>query len=84
MSPEKRIQLGELVRLHLKLAAWCGQCGRHKLIDPAPLSRQYGSATTVSQLGRRLKCSACGNKRVEARPHYAGLGVVARHDDGAD
>ncbi len=80
MSPEQRLRLSEMTRLRLKLSAWCGQCGRHRVIDPAPLARRLDRRATVADLGLRLKCSACGSRKIDARPHYAGLGVVSRHD----
>jgi hypothetical protein len=80
MSPEQRLRLSEMVRLKLKLSAWCGHCGRYRVMDPGPVARRLKRDATVGELGRKLKCSACGSREVQARPHYGGLGVVSRHD----
>ena len=71
--------LGDLARERLRLAGWCGDCGRHRLLDPAPLMRRLGSQIRPVDVGPKLTCQACGGRSVETRPHYRSLGVVANH-----
>ena len=71
--------LQDLVGHDVPIAAWCLNCGRHKLIPVEPLLTKVDSSTSVIALARRLTCRSCGGKTIETRPHYGSLGVVARH-----
>ena len=80
MSPEQRLRLSEMIRLKLKLSAWCSHCGRYRVMEPGPIARRLKRDAMVGEVSRQLKCSACGSREVETRPHYGSLGVVSRHD----
>lgn len=73
------ISLGELARRGIKVSAWCEACGRYRVLATAPLVARLGLAMPVTRAGRHLKCSTCGSRRCDLRPHYPGLGVVAHH-----
>jgi hypothetical protein len=76
---QRPISLGELARRGIKVSAWCEACGRYRELATAPLVARLGSAMPVTRAGRHLKCSTCGSRRCDLRPHYPGLGVVAHH-----
>ena len=73
------ITLGELARRGAKLSLWCQMCGRHRVMHVALLIARLGRDTALDQVGRQLTCSACGSHRIDTRPYYQGLGVVAGH-----
>ena len=60
--------------------AWCPHCGRARTLQPGPLIERLGASLPVPQVGRHLKCSRCGGRACETRPHFPGLGVVSKHD----
>jgi hypothetical protein len=72
-------RLEDLARQDVPVAAWCQACGHHKVLPAGPLLERLDRRTAVAAVARRLSCSACGSRRIETRPHYAGLGVVAGH-----
>ncbi len=73
------VTLGELARRGIKVSAWCEACGRYRELATAPLVARLGGNLPVTAAGQHLKCSACGSRRVDLRPHYPSLGVVANH-----
>lgn len=73
------VTLGELALRGVKVSAWCEQCGRYRELPTAPLVARLGAGMAVTAAGRHLKCLACGSRRIDVRPHYPGLGVVANH-----
>ena len=79
-----QVPLGDLARRGAKLAAWCQACGRHRLLHLAPLLVRLGRSAPLDQVAQALVCSVCGGRRIEVRPHYPGLGVVAGHNGGPD
>ena len=62
------------------LEAWCPHCGRARTLEPGPLIERLGGSLAVPAVGRHLKCSRCGGRACETRPHFPGLGVVSKHD----
>ncbi len=77
--PQRQVTLGELARRGIKVSAWCEACGRYRELPTAPLVARLGPELAVTSAGQHLKCGACGSRRVDVRPHYPGLGVVANH-----
>ncbi|MDP6344326.1 MAG: hypothetical protein QF578_02170 [Alphaproteobacteria bacterium] len=71
--------LAELAVQGVPVAAWCQACGHHRLLPVTELLRRLHGRTRVGAVARRLCCTACGGRRIETRPHYRGLGVVAGH-----
>lgn len=51
------------------LAFW-GACGRQAPLDRA----RVPASVSVSEVCRRLRCSACGSRRTDLRILYAGAG----------
>ena len=62
-----------------QVEAWCPHCGRTGTLEPGPLIERLGASLPVAAVGRHLKCSRCGGRACETRPHFAGLGVVSKH-----
>ncbi len=79
MTDESGPRLADLARQDVPVAAWCLDCGHHRVLDVAALLNRMEGRTAVAAVARRLTCGACGGRAIETRPHYAGLGVVAGH-----
>ncbi len=77
--PEAGPRLEDLAREDIPVAAWCLDCGRHKVLATAALLARLDGRTAVAALARRMRCQSCGSRAIETRPHYQGLGVVAGH-----
>jgi hypothetical protein len=69
------VLLGDLIRERKLLWAWCRDCCRERDIDPATIP--LPSSTPVPEVGRRMKCSACGSRNVSTKPEHMPGGVVA-------
>ena len=78
--PPTLITLGDLARRGARLSAWCQMCGRHRVMHVALLIARLGRDISLDSVAERLACSACGSRRIDARPYYPGLGVVAGHN----
>jgi hypothetical protein len=85
-SPEQRrsIRLSDVAARGGRLSAWCEQCGHRHLFTAAELARRVPVHASLQQIAGRMRCSVCDGRRVQLRPDYGGLGVVARHDDQGD
>jgi hypothetical protein len=72
------VTLADLVREGKLVWVYCTACGHERDIDPAtmPLPR----ATPVPEVGKHMKCSACGSRKVDARPELHPGGVVAMRE----
>jgi hypothetical protein len=79
MTAEIGPRLAELAGQGVPVAAWCLDCGHHRILAVADLLARLDSRTAVAAVARRLGCGRCGGRAIETRPHYAGLGVVAGH-----
>ena len=71
--------LGELAEAGLEVFCWCNRCGHNAVIETARLIAELGPGFAVPEVGVRLRCSGCASKDVATRPHWPGLGQVARH-----
>ncbi len=76
------VTLGELARRGVAVSAWCEGCGRYREPSLALLIARLGAATPIATAGRRMRCVACGRRRIDVRPRYPSLGVVAHHRPG--
>jgi hypothetical protein len=72
------VTLADLAREGKLVWVYCTACGHERDIDPAtmPLPR----ATPVPEVGKHMKCSACGSRKVDARPELHPGGVVAMRE----
>jgi len=72
------VRLGDLIAEHKLLWAYCTTCGRERDLDPAtiPLPQDY----PVPDVGKRMKCSTCGSKKIETRPELYPGGIFAMRE----
>ena len=75
-SPTSPVRLADLIREGKLLWVYCRACGREKDIDPATLP--LPADVPVPNVGRSMKCSACGSRKVETKPELYPGGVVAQ------
>lgn len=78
MRPEFRtgpVRLGDLAREGKLLWGYCRACGRERDIDPATIP--LPAAVPVPEIGRRMRCTACGSRRIDTRPELYPGGIVA-------
>lgn len=68
------VTIAHLIAERKLIWGYCKSCGREQdiLPDAVPLPSSYA----VREIGRRMKCSACGAKRVETKPELYPGGVV--------
>jgi hypothetical protein len=69
------VTLGDLIREGKLLWTYCRKCCRERDIDPAtiPLPPEF----PVPEAGSRMKCSACGSRKVETKPELYPGGIEA-------
>lgn len=72
------VTLSDLTRDGKLLWAWCASCGRERDIDPAsvPLPGDYA----VPEVGARMRCTACGGRKVRTAPELYPGGIVVHRD----
>lgn len=68
------VTIAHLIAQKKLIWGYCKACGRERDILPQalPLPRSYA----VREIGRRMKCSACGAKSVETKPELYSGGVA--------
>lgn len=67
-SPASPVDIAYLLERGLLLELHCHDCARYAELEPASLG--LPPETIVPSLRGRFKCSRCGSKKTEARPHY--------------
>lgn len=69
------VTLAALIRDRKLLWVYCRECGRERDLDPSsvPLPGEF----PVPDVGKRMKCSACGSRKVTTAPELYPGGVVA-------
>ena len=69
------VVIADLIRDHRLLWVYCCECGRERDLDPAilPLPADY----PVPEVGTRMKCSACGSRKINTRPELYPGGIEA-------
>ena len=69
------VTLGDLAREDKLLWVYCCACFHERDINPVtvPLPPE----TPVPEVGKRMKCLACGSQKIDARPELYPGGVVA-------
>ena len=79
-SCSKPATLAQLRARRIDVWAWCNACSHHAVLPLTLLLRRFGPEMPMPALRHELRCGDCGSTNVEARPHWRGLGVIARHD----
>jgi hypothetical protein len=72
------VVIADLIRAHRLLWVYCSECGRERDLDPAtlPLPGDY----PVPDVGKRMKCSACGSRKITTRPELYPGGIEAMRE----
>jgi hypothetical protein len=74
MDQFKPVTLGALIADSKLLWCYCRDCGRERDLDPASVPLPAGFP--VPQIGSRMKCSACGSRKVTTAPELYPGGIV--------
>ena len=69
------VQLGDLIREHKLIWVYCRACYRERDLDPATLP--LPGSVPVPDVGKRMRCSACGSRMISTAPEHVRGGVVA-------
>jgi hypothetical protein len=69
------VTLGDLVREDKLLWVYCCDCYHERDVDPATIPLP-GDAP-VPDVGKRMKCSKCGSRKVTTTPEQYPGGVIA-------
>jgi hypothetical protein len=72
------VTLGDLAHAGKLLWVYCCDCGRERDVDP--LSLPLPDETPVPSVGKRMKCSARGSRKIDARPELYPGGIVAMRE----
>jgi hypothetical protein len=69
------VTLGDLERSGKLLWVYCCDCGRERDLEPGalPLPREY----PVPKVATRMKCSACGSRKINTKPELYPGGIEA-------
>ena len=69
------VTIADLIRGRRLLWVYCGDCGRERDLDPAtlPLPGEY----PVPEVGKRMKCTSCGSRKITTRPELYPGGIEA-------
>jgi hypothetical protein len=69
------VTLGDLLSSDKLLWVYCRACGRERDVNPAtaPLPAQ----TPVPEVGKHMKCSACGSRQIDTKPELYPGGIAA-------
>ena len=69
------VRIGDLMRDRRLLWVSCNECGRERDADPStlPLPDEH----PVPDVGKRMKCSACGSRKITTRPEFYPGGIEA-------
>ena len=71
----KPVTLSDLERDGKLAWVYCNACGRERDVPPGDLGLRMD--TPVTEAGKRLVCSACGERKVSVRPELYPGGVEA-------
>jgi hypothetical protein len=69
------VTIGDLMRDRRLLWVYCRECGRERDLDPGalPLHRDC----PVPEIGERMRCSACGSRKIHTAPELYAGGIEA-------
>jgi hypothetical protein len=67
--------LGDLIREDKLLWIYCRACHRERDVNPATVP--LPAETPVPEVSKHTKCSACGSRKIDARPELYPGGIVA-------
>jgi hypothetical protein len=69
------VTIGDLARDRRLLWVYCRECGRERDVPPAtlPLPGEY----PVPDVGKRMRCTACGSRKIHTAPELYPGGIAA-------
>ncbi len=65
-DPTGPVTLGDLIRDDKLLGVYCCDCCHERDVNPAPVP--LPPETPVPEIGKKMKCSKCGSRKVDTRP----------------
>jgi len=74
-TPTGPVTLGDLIREDKLLWVYCRDCCHERDVNPADLP--IPADTPVPDIGKRLKCSMCGSRKISTTPEQYPGGVLA-------
>jgi hypothetical protein len=78
MNASGPVTLSDLIADHKLFWAYCTDGGRERDLDPRNLPLPGG--TPVPSVGGRMKCSACGSRKINAKPELYHGGIIAMRE----
>ena len=69
------VSLGDLVRDDKLLWVYCTACGHERDVNPATVP--LPAETPVPYVGKHMKCSKCGSRKINTKPELYPGGVAA-------
>jgi hypothetical protein len=69
------ITLGHLIDDDKLLWVYCRDCGHERDVNPATVP--LPAATPVPDVGKHMKCSICGSRKIDTKPELYPGGVAA-------
>ena len=72
------VTIGDLIASGKSVWVYCRNCGRERDLDPAALP--VPPAQSVPLLGRRMRCSACGSRKITTRPELYPGGIEGQRE----
>src|SRR5215472_6988058 len=70
------VLLGDLIRDGKLLWLYCRDCFRERDVDPSTIA--LPPDMPVPEIGKRMKCSACGSRRIDSRRELYPHGIEAQ------
>src|SRR3954451_22606436 len=75
LASENPVTLGPSSKAKKLLWVYCCDCCHERDVDPASLPLSWN--TPVPLIGTHMKCSACGGRKINAKPELYPGGVAA-------
>lgn len=75
MQPTGPVTLADLVRDDKLLWVYCCDCGHERDVNPAMVA--LPAETPVPTIGKHMKCSVCGSRKINTMPELYPGGTVA-------
>ena len=70
------VLLGDLIRDGKLLWLYCRDCFRERDVDPSTIP--LPPDVPVPEIGKHMKCSACGSRKIDSRPELYPGGIEAQ------